>query len=189
MSAKTMANATSSASDAKPSRTLVLASTSRYRRALLEQLGLAFVVERPDADETPLAGEVPAQTALRLSEAKARSVAALHPHALIIGSDQVADHAGQPIGKPGNHAHAVEQLTALSGQTVVFHTGVALLDAATGDCQSALIDVRSTFASLRAPRSRTICDAISLTTARRRSSRTRSGSRSLPASTATTRRR
>jgi len=145
MSAKTMANATSSASDAKPPRTLVLASTSRYRRALLEQLGLAFVVERPDADETPLAGDVPAQTALRLSEAKARSVAALHPHALIIGSDQVADHAGQPIGKPGNHAHAVEQLTALSGQTVVFHTGVALLDAATGDCQSALIDVRSTF--------------------------------------------
>ncbi len=127
---------------------LVLASTSRYRRALLEQLGLPFQVDRPDTDETPLPAETPAATALRLSVAKARSVAARHPNALIIGADQVADHAGRASGKPGDHAEATAQLTALSGQTVVFQTGVALLDAASGNCQSALIGVRSTFRSL-----------------------------------------
>jgi septum formation protein len=148
MSDKTTAKDASPKRAAAPSRPLVLASTSRYRRALLDQLGLPFRVERPDTDETPLPGETPAATALRLSEAKARSVAARHPHALIIGSDQVADHAGQPIGKPGDHAEAVAQLTALSGQTVVFHTGVALLDAVSGQCQSALVDVRSTFRTL-----------------------------------------
>ncbi len=129
-------------------RRLVLASTSRYRRMLLERLGLGFEAVAPHADETPLAGEAPAATAFRLAAAKARSVAEAHPDALIIGSDQVADCQGQPIGKPGNHENAVAQLRALSGRTVVFHTGLALLDAATGICQTALIDVRSTYRHL-----------------------------------------
>src|SRR5262245_4535361 len=120
MSDKTMAN--ESIPGGPIPRELVLASTSRYRRALLAQLGLPFTVATPDADEAPLPGETPAATALRLSVAKARSVATRHPDALIIGSDQVADHGGLPIGKPGNHVRAVEQLLRLSGETVDFHT-------------------------------------------------------------------
>ena len=127
---------------------MVLASTSRYRRELLSRLGLRFDVAAPAADETPLAGETPAATALRLSVDKARSVAPTFPDALIIGSDQVADCDGEPVGKPGDHARAVAQLARLSGRTVVFHTGVALLDAANGACTSELVDVRSTFRTL-----------------------------------------
>jgi septum formation protein len=128
----------------------VLASTSRYRRALLAQLGLPFAVAAPTTDEAPLPGEAPVATALRLAEAKARSVAASCPGALIIGSDQVADCDGEAVGKPVDHRHAVAQLTALSGRTVVFHTGLALLDAASGDCQTAMVDVKSTFRALSA---------------------------------------
>src|SRR4051812_32799544 len=106
---------------------LVLASTSRYRRMLLERLALPFDAVVPDADETPLSGEAPAATAFRLAAAKAWSVVKAYPRSLIIGSDQVADCQGQPIGKPGNHDNAVAQLHALSGETVVFHTGLALL--------------------------------------------------------------
>ena len=135
-------------------RPLVLASTSRYRRALLDQLGLPFAVASPATDETPLPGEAPAATALRLAEAKARSVARDHPGALVIGSDQVADCDGRAVGKPVDHADAVAQLTALSGRTVVFHTGLALLDAASGDCQTAMVDVRSTFRDLAPARDR-----------------------------------
>ena len=127
------------------SRTLVLASTSRYRRALLERLGLAFDVIAPDIDESPQPGEAPAATALRLAEAKARAVATRCSHALVIGSDQVADLDGTPLGKPGDHARAAAQLRALSGRTVVFHTGVASCDAASGRCRSVLVDVASTF--------------------------------------------
>src|SRR5512138_808212 len=126
MSVKTMQNSASP-------RRLVLASTSPYRRELLERLVLAFETASPQADETPLPGETPAQTAVRLSADKARSVADRFPDALIIGSDQVADCDGEPIGKPGDHGRAAAQLARLSGRTVVFHTGVALLDAATGD--------------------------------------------------------
>jgi septum formation protein len=129
-------------------RRLVLASTSRYRRVLLERLGLAFEAVAPQVDETPLPDETPAATAFRLAAAKARSVANTRPDALIIGSDQVADCGGQPIGKPGTHDHAVAQLHALSGQTVVFHTALALLDAASGACQTALVDVTSTYRHL-----------------------------------------
>jgi septum formation protein len=142
MSDKTMTNPHAA------TRRLVLASTSRYRRALLGQLGLPFDVAAPDTDEAPLPGETPSATALRLAEAKARSVADRHPDALIVGSDQVADCDGQPVGKPGSHEHAVEQLRALSGRTVVFHTGLALLDAASGSCQTAMVDVRSAFRHL-----------------------------------------
>jgi len=124
---------------------LVLASTSRYRRMLLERLGIPFATAAPAVDEAPLPGEAPAATAFRLAEAKARSVAREHPDALIIGSDQVADCDGQPVGKPGTHERAVAQLAELSGRTVVFHTGLALLDAATGQCRTALVDVRSTY--------------------------------------------
>jgi septum formation protein len=112
---------------------------------LLERLGLPFIVVAPGTNETPLAHETPMATAFRLAEAKARSVAGSHPDALIIGSDQVADCGGRPIGKPGTHERAMAQLAELSGQTVVFHTGLCLLDAASGRCQTALVDVRSTF--------------------------------------------
>jgi septum formation protein len=134
-----------------PVRPLVLASTSRYRRALLERLGVPFEVMPPDVDETPLPGEAPAAMALRLAEAKARSVAARLPHALVIGSDQVANLNGRPIGKPGDHPRAFAQLQALSGRSVVFHTGVAVCDAASGRCRSVLVDVTSTFRVLSDP--------------------------------------
>ena len=139
MSAKTMGNG---------HKTLVLGSTSRYRRTLLERLGLPFVVAAPDIAEDPEPGEVPAATALRLSEAKARAVAGRFDNALVIGSDQVADCDGRPIGKPGNRARAVAQLRELSGRTVIFHTGVALVDTRSGRCRSELVDVTSAFRTL-----------------------------------------
>jgi septum formation protein len=129
-------------------RTLVLASTSRYRQVLLARLGIPFVVAAPEVDESTLPGELPAGTALRLAEAKARAVAARFPDALVIGSDQVADCAGRPVGKPGTRERARVQLAELSGRTVVFHTGVALV--ADGRCHSALVDVTSTFRALSA---------------------------------------
>lgn len=111
---------------------LVLGSTSRYRRELLQRLGVPFDVASPEVDETPQPGELPAALAPRLALAKARAVAALHPDAVVIGSDQVADLHGQPIGKPGTHERAVEQLRAMSGQALVFHTALAVVRAATG---------------------------------------------------------
>jgi len=129
-------------------RKLVLGSTSRYRRALLTRLGLPFEVAAPDVDETPLPGEVPSATALRLSEAKARAVGARFPDALVIGSDQVADCAGRAVSKPGTRDRALAELRILSGQTIVFHTGVALLDVASGRCQREMVDVTSTFRRL-----------------------------------------
>lgn len=114
---------------------LVLASTSPYRRELLARLGLTFTVANPQVDETPLPGEAPTATALRLSEAKARAVAAFHPDALIIGSDQVAEMDGRVFGKPGNHENAVAQLRTLSGRTVNFFTGLCLLDAGSGTAE------------------------------------------------------
>lgn len=129
-------------------RRLVLASTSRYRAALLERLGLPFLVAAPGLEETALPGEAPAQTALRLAEAKARAVAVRFADALVIGSDQIADCAGEPVGKPGSRDAAFAQLRALSGKTVVFHTGVALVDAASGRCASTLVNVASTFRTL-----------------------------------------
>lgn len=115
-----------------PPTPLILASTSRYRRELLERLRLPFTVEAPRVDETPIAGEAPAALAERLALAKAREVSARHPDAVVIGSDQVADLAGTPVGKPGNHDRAVLQLRSMSGQTVQFHTAVAVLRPAAG---------------------------------------------------------
>ena len=112
--------------------TLILASTSAYRRALLERLRLPFEVVAPDVDETPLPGESPMLTALRLAASKAEAVVPAAAGALIIGSDQVAVLDGQPLGKPGDHAAAVRQLQAMRGQRVVFHTALCLLNAASG---------------------------------------------------------
>ena len=127
---------------------LVLASSSRHRRTLLERLGLPFTIVAPEIDETPRPGERPAETAVRLAEAKARAVAPTHPDALIIGSDQVADFRGEPVGKPRDPAHALALLRAMRGHTVIFHTAVALLNARTGVCRDALVDVVSTFRHL-----------------------------------------
>src|SRR5215813_2096831 len=122
---------------------LVLASGSSYRRMLLERLGLPFTSVPPQIDEGPQPGERPAETALRLAEAKARAVGAMHPDALVIGSDQIAEFAGRMLGKPRDPADAFEQLRAMRGRTVVFHTAVALLNAASGRCQTALVDAVS----------------------------------------------
>lgn len=113
-------------------RPLVLASSSVYRRALLERLRIPFASCAPDVDEAPVAGEAPRDTALRLALVKAQAAAAMHAHALIIGSDQVADLDGQPLGKPGDHGNAVLQLRAMRGKSVIFHTALCLLDASTG---------------------------------------------------------
>lgn len=107
---------------------LILASSSPYRQELLARLGLPFTAISPDIDETPLPGEQPTELALRLSIAKAQKVAALHPGALVIGSDQVATLNGAPIGKPGNFERAQEQLRNLSGQPVEFHSALCLTD-------------------------------------------------------------
>lgn len=99
---------------------LILASTSRYRRELLSRLRLPFEVVAPQVDETPHPGELPAALARRLALDKARAVAAAHPDTIVIGSDQVADLDGEPIGKPGTHERAAAQLTRMSGRTLVF---------------------------------------------------------------------
>ncbi len=126
----------------------MLGSTSRYRRELLERLRVPFVVESPDVDETPLSGESPRELALRLALAKARAVARRHPQAVVIGSDQVADLGGEPLGKPGTHERALEQLRRMRGQTVVFQTAVAVVCEATGFEQLELAPVSVRFRSL-----------------------------------------
>ena len=107
---------------------LILASSSAYRRELLSRLGLPFEAIAPQLDETPLPGEAPQDTALRLAREKAAAVAALHPGALVIGSDQVATLDGLQIGKPGDHARALAQLQLMRGRQVVFHTALCLWD-------------------------------------------------------------
>jgi septum formation protein len=129
-------------------RRLVLGSTSPYRRDLLSRLRLAFEVAAPAVDETPLPLETPRTIALRLALAKARAVAALHPDAVVIGSDQVADLAGEPLGKPGTHANAITQLSRMSGQTVLFHTAVAVVCAQSGFEQVDLAPVKVKFRAL-----------------------------------------
>jgi len=114
---------------------LILASSSAYRRELLSRLQLPFTVDVPDIDETPLAGETPAATALRLARAKAAAVAARHPGSLVIGSDQVATLDDVQIGKPGTHAAALAQLQTMRGREVVFHTALCLVDGRDGSAQ------------------------------------------------------
>jgi septum formation protein len=126
-------------------RRVVLASTSVYRRQLLERLGLAFDVAAPLTDERALSGEAPQDMALRLATLKAQSVRAAHRDALIIGSDQVAASAGRLLGKPGDHASATRQLRSVSGKSADFHTALALLDAANGGLQTAVVACRVHF--------------------------------------------
>ena len=129
-------------------RLLILGSTSRYRYELLSRLRIPFDEVAPDVDETPLAGESPLALASRLALAKAHVVAKLHPQAVVIGSDQVADLHGEPLGKPGNHDRAVQQLQRMRGQTVVFQTAVAVVCHATGFEQMEVAPVRVRFRDL-----------------------------------------
>jgi septum formation protein len=129
-------------------RPLVLGSTSRYRRELLQRLGLPFEVDSPQVDETPLPGEAPAALARRLALAKARAVATRHPKAVVIGSDQVADLNGEPLGKPGTHERAVTQLQRMRGQVVVFQTALSVVCLESRFEASDLAEVRVRFRSL-----------------------------------------
>ena len=122
----------SAPSRSTPSR-LILASSSAYRRELLSRLQLPFEAIAPDIDETPQPGEAPQDTALRLAREKAAAVAGRHPGALVVGSDQVATLDGLQIGKPGNHARALEQLQLMRGRRVVFHTALCLWDGRIAD--------------------------------------------------------
>ena len=127
---------------------LILASTSRYRRELLERLRLPFEAHSPETDETPLPGEAPAALAERLALAKARALASRFPAAVVIGADQVADVDGMAIGKPGDHARATEQLRAMSGRTIVFQTALAVVRADTGFAQARRVPVSVRFRTL-----------------------------------------
>lgn len=143
-----MTSAPSTANPSIPSRTLVLGSTSRYRRELLERLHIPFEVAAPDVDETPAPGEAPRALAERLALAKAKAVAHNFPQAVVIGSDQVADLNGQPLGKPGTHDKAVAQLRQMRGQTVIFHTALAVVCLATGFEARDIAAVKVTFRDL-----------------------------------------
>lgn len=127
---------------------LILASSSPYRRELLERLKIPFEVMPPELDETPLAGETPHKLTERLAIAKARKIAETERDALVIGSDQVAVHNGAVVGKPHGHDRAVEQLRAVSGRTVVLYTGLALVNSNTGRTQCEVIPYRVTFRTL-----------------------------------------
>jgi septum formation protein len=124
---------------------LILGSTSLYRRELLHRLRLPFEVQAPEVDETPQTGENPAALAQRLAMAKAQAVGRLHPDAVVIGSDQVADLDGVPIGKPGTHERALAQLRLMSGRTVVFQTAVAVVRLSAGYAAAALVPVTVRF--------------------------------------------
>ena len=129
-------------------RAVVLGSTSRYRRELLSRLNIPFEVASPEVDETPLPGEAPRDLALRLALAKARAVAARFPDAAVIGSDQVADLDGEPLGKPGTHERAVLQLQRMRGRTVIFQTALAVVCGASGFEQVDLAAVEVRFRNL-----------------------------------------
>jgi septum formation protein len=127
---------------------LILASTSRYRRELLERLRLPFEMISPDVDETPRPGETPAALSERLALAKAAAVSARRRDAVVIGSDQVADLDGAAIGKPGTHERARAQLRAMSGRRIVFHTAVAVVRESTAFAQVRRVPVTVRFRQL-----------------------------------------
>ncbi len=131
-----------------PARPLILGSTSAYRRELLSRLAIPFDIVSPNVDETPQAGEAPAPLARRLALAKARAVAANFPQAVVIGSDQVADLNGLPLGKPGTHERAVAQLRQMRGQTVIFQTAVAVVCVQSGFEEVDLAAVKVRFMDL-----------------------------------------
>lgn len=126
-------------------RSLILGSTSPYRRELLSRLRIPFSVQSPEVDETPHAGERPLQLAQRLALAKAKAVAEKNPNAVVIGSDQVADLNGMSLGKPGNFERAMVQLRQMSGQTIVFQTALAVVCLDSGFEQADLASVRVQF--------------------------------------------
>ena len=130
------------------SRTLILGSSSRYRKELLSRLNIPFEVAAPEVDETPRLNETPRDLALRLALAKARAVASKYPEAVVIGSDQVADLEGEALGKPGNHANAVKQLQRMRGKTVIFQTALSVICLATGFEQTDLATVKVSFRDL-----------------------------------------
>ena len=132
-------------------RSLILASTSPFRRDLLARLGLPFTVQAPDADETPQPGEDASALVTRLATGKAQAAARHHHAALIIGSDQAAVLDDTIIGKPGNHERALAQLRRASGRTVTFYTGLCLLDSASGRQQVAVEPFRVVFRTLTEP--------------------------------------
>ncbi|MDQ2696800.1 MAG: Maf family nucleotide pyrophosphatase [Pseudomonadota bacterium] len=131
-------------------RRLILASTSAFRRELLVRLQLPFDTAAPAVDETPRPGEAAIALVTRLAEAKARAVAGQAAGALVIGSDQVAVLDGKIIGKPGGHPQAVAQLTRAAGRTVVFHTGLCLVDSESGRAQRDAVAFRVVFRALTA---------------------------------------
>jgi len=127
---------------------VILGSTSRYRKELLSRLRIPFEVCAPHVDETPQAGEAPQALALRLALAKALAVAKQNPNAVVIGSDQVADLEGTPLGKPGNHANAIIQLQKMRGKTVVFQTALSVVCLASGYEKTSLAAVKVKFRDL-----------------------------------------
>jgi septum formation protein len=127
---------------------LILASTSPYRRELLERLKIPFEIFAPEVDETPLEGEMPEQTATRLAEAKARVAGRRFPDALIIGSDQVATLDGLQLGKPHTHENATRQLRMMRGRSVVFNTALCLYNSQSGSVQNRLVPFTVSFRNL-----------------------------------------
>ena len=120
-------------------QTLILASSSEFRRQLLQKLLIPFNSISPKIDETALDGEKPHQTALRLAQEKAKKIGAEYPHALVIGCDQVATLDGEQLGKPGNHNNATKQLQTMRGREVTFHSALCLYNAATGNMQAEVV--------------------------------------------------
>ena len=133
---------------ASSGRPLILGSTSRYRKELLTRLRIPSETASPDVDETPHSNESPKDLALRLALAKARAVALKYPEAVVIGSDQVADLEGTPLGKPGNHANAILQLQRMRGKTVIFQTALSVVCIATGFERTDLAEVKVKFRDL-----------------------------------------
>jgi septum formation protein len=133
---------------ASSGRPLILGSTSRYRKELLTRLRIPFETASPDVDETPHSNESPKDLALRLALAKACAVALKYPEAVVIGSDQVADLEGTPLGKPGNHANAILQLQRMRGKTVIFQTALSVVCIATGFERTDLAEVKVKFRDL-----------------------------------------
>lgn len=124
---------------------IILASGSRYRQELLSRLGLPFEAWSPSLDESPRPGEAPRDTASRLAVAKAEAGCAEFPNAWVVGSDQVAELDGVPLGKPGHRENARRQLAAVRGRTVAFHTAVCLRNAARDRCSRRLVTTLVTF--------------------------------------------
>ncbi len=127
---------------------LVLASTSPFRKTLLERLQVNFITDSPDIDETPLANEAVEKMVIRLACAKAQAISERHPHSLIIGSDQSAVLNGEKLSKPGNFKNAFNQLTRASGQKITFQTGLCLLNTVSGNSQSTCVPYTVVFKTL-----------------------------------------